>query len=94
MGLTDKKGKIRPLVDGLATEGTLAGQFATRIDDVSTANVTYVGKAVVGASTASAVWQIKKIDESGTPATLVITWADGNSNFDNVMSNPSSLSYS
>lgn len=53
--------------------------------------ITYVGKAAIGSSSASALWQIKKIDEtSGT----VITWADGNSNFDNIWDNRASLTYS
>lgn len=72
----------------------LAGKFAIQIDDVSTTNVKYIGKASVGSSTASAVWQIMKIDKSGTPITTVITFADGNSNFDNVYSNRTSLTYS
>lgn len=55
--------------------------YAIRLDDFTTTGVTYVGKAVISASTGSAVWQIQKIDET---AGMVITWADGNSNFDNV----------
>lgn len=78
----------------LATEETLAGLLATKLDDVSTSNITYVGKAAIGSSGASAVWRIMKIDESGTPTTLSITWADGNSNFDNVWDNRTSLTYS
>lgn len=78
----------------LATEETLAGLLATKLDDVSTSNITYVGKAAIGSSGASAVWRIMKIDESGTPTTLSITWADGNSNSDNVWDNRTSLTYS
>lgn len=78
----------------LATEETLAGLLATKLDDVSTSNITYVGKAAIGSSGASAVWRIMKIDESGTPTTLSITWADSNSNFDNVWDNRTSLTYS
>jgi len=51
----------------------------------------YVGKAAIGSATSSAVWKIKKID---TASDIVITWADGNANFDNVMDNAASLSYS
>lgn len=72
----------------------LAGKFAIQIDDVTTTSVTYVGKASIGSVAASAVWQIMKIDESGTPITTVITYADGDSNFDNVWSNRASLTYS
>lgn len=77
-----------------ATEETQAGLFATRIDDVSTTGVTYIGKAPIGSIESDAVWQIRKLDESGTPTTLSITWADGNSNFDNVWSDRLTESYS
>jgi hypothetical protein len=66
------------------------GVGAVRLDDVG-AGVSYVGAAVAGASTASAVWQIKKIVESGNDIT--VTWADGNTNFDNVWNNRLSLTY-
>lgn len=65
--------------------------YATQIDDTSTASVTYLGRASVGSSTASAVWQIQKIDESTSPAT--IKWADGNASFDNIFNNRTSLTY-
>ena len=55
--------------------------YATRIDDFTTTNVTYIGKAAIGSAVGSAVWQIQKIDET---TGMVITWADGDSNFDNV----------
>lgn len=67
--------------------------YITKLDDVSTASVTYVGKAEVGSSAASAVWQIMKMDESGTPATLVTTYAGGGS-FNQIWNNRTSLSYS
>lgn len=51
----------------------------------------YVGKATIGSATSAAVWQIKKID---TTSPIVITWADANDSFDNVMDNATSLSYS
>lgn len=52
---------------------------------------TYVGVANPGTSQSSASWQAFKIDtSSGT----VLTYADGNSNYDNVATDLSSLSYS
>lgn len=66
-------------------------QYALRLDDTSTSNVTYIGKSIPGTSNASAVWQIQKMDET---TGIVITWADGNSNFDNIWNNRTSLSYS
>jgi hypothetical protein len=63
---------------------------AKRIDD-TTENVIYVGTADIGSTTSSAVWKIKKIDSSSG---YVITWADGNADYDNVWDNRASLSYS
>lgn len=62
-----------------------------RLDDTTTANVTYVGYGGIGAATSAATWRIKKLDET---TGLVITWADGNRKFDNVWDNRASLSYS
>lgn len=60
------------------------------IIDEASATITYIGKAPVGSLASDAVWKIMKIDESsGT----VITYADGNSNFDNVWNNRASLTY-
>lgn len=53
--------------------------------------VTYVGQAVIGSASSASVWQIQKIDETtGT----IITWADGDDNFDNVWDNYAVLTYS
>jgi hypothetical protein len=85
----------RVVVDniGALTSGG-AETLATRMDTASATGITYVGKAQPGTSTASALWQIQKLDETGTPETLVITYADGNAEFDNVWSDRLSLSYS
>lgn len=42
------------------------------LDDTSTPNVTYVGKATIGSAPTSSAWQIQKIDEA---TGLSITWA-------------------
>lgn len=73
----------------VATNGAL-GDYDTMLDDTTTANMTYVGYAVPGSSTASAVWRIKRIDAT---TGLAIRFADGNANFDNVWNNRASLSY-
>jgi len=63
--------------------------MATKITVVG--SITYVAIAQVGSPQATPVWQCKKIDETtGT----VITWADGNANFDNVATDLTALSYS
>lgn len=68
--------------DGVSYNRTSA--MATRLDDTTTANVTYVGKAATGTATSAAAWQMSKIDET---TGMVITWADGNGLFDNVWDN-------
>ena len=65
--------------------------FATRVDEASS-TVTYVGKAEPGSSPASAVWQIKRITESG--ASTVIEYAGGSDLFDQVWVDRASLTYS
>jgi hypothetical protein len=65
--------------DGHATKVTVVG------------SVTYVAKAPAGTLQSEAKWQVKKIDET---TGVVISWADGNTNFDNKAENLSSLVYS
>lgn len=65
--------------------------YATRVDEAS-ATVTYVGKAAVASSNASAVWQISRITVSGTVTT--IEYADGDVLFNNIWDNRAALSYS
>lgn len=47
----------------------------------SSGTVDYVCKAAIGSLPSSAVWQVRKID---TTSGVVITWADGNANYDNL----------
>lgn len=76
--------------DGSLNAQTVVAQYALRLDDTSTPNITYVGEANVGSLDSSAVWRIKQIDET---TGLVIKWADGNANFDNNWNNRTSLTY-
>lgn len=74
--------------DLIALQDNYAIQIAT---DSGDSDVTYVGKAAIGSGTGSSVWQIQKIDESsGT----VITWCDGDDNFDNKWSEREEGGYS
>jgi len=75
----------------LIIDNTTNNDLALQLDDTSTANVTYIGTAAIGSATSSAVWKIKKIDET---TGLVITWADGDDLFNNIWDNRASLSYS
>lgn len=78
---------INPATEESISE--LADNFAVRIDDYSTASITYIGKAKIGSATSSAVWKVKKMDETtGT----VITWA-GNGQYNQIWDNRTSLTY-
>jgi hypothetical protein len=70
---------------GLTTESVA---LATRIDDTADP-IIYIGKAVVGASEASAIWQIAKLD---TSSGLSKTWA-GTAGFTQVWANRAGLTY-
>lgn len=68
---------------------TTAGPVASKV--TVEGSVTYIGQAAPGSAQSANVWQCKKVDETtGT----VITWADGNSLFDNVATDLTALSYS
>lgn len=74
---------------------TVSKPMALALDGTQTSNVTYVGMATLGAAATANVWQVKKIDESGgTLGDLVITYADGNANFDNPWTGRATASYS
>lgn len=79
---------LNATVTGTVT--TLDTVYATKIDTASS-TITYIGEAVAGSATSSAVWRIKKLDTSSIA--LSTTWADGNSNQDNIWDNRSSLTY-
>jgi len=61
------------------------------LDDTTTANITYIGDAVIWSTTSSAVWRIKRLDETSW---LIVLWADSNANFDNIWDDRASLAYS
>jgi len=66
------------------------GLFARKI--TVSGDTVYVATAVIGSAQASAIWRAKKIDTVGADTT--VTWADGDSSFDNVATDLTSLSYS
>lgn len=65
--------------------------LAMEIDDTTTTDVIYQGWALPGTATSAASWKVRKIDISSGAS---ISWADGDTNFDNVWDNIASLSYS
>ena len=64
--------------------------MATKVTEVG--STTYVATARPGTAQATAEWQAYRVVESG--GDTVITWADGNTNFDNVATDLTALSYS
>lgn len=77
---------------GAGAKRVISGDiYATEVDTTSTANMVYIGKAVVGTPNTSSAWMVKRIDTS-TGAS--INFADGDAKFDNIWDNRTSLSYS
>ena len=65
-------------------------ELALQLDAVGT--TTYIGEALPGTVTSAALWRIKRMVETGPD--IVITWADGDANFNNVWDDRAGLSYS
>jgi hypothetical protein len=80
--------RIGNSTDGEAYQRTQKANEAVRVDDAGT--YVYVGYAVVGSPTSTAVWKIKRIK---TTNVVEVLFADGNSFYDNVWNNRSSLTY-
>jgi len=66
---------------------SLMAQKVTVVGDV-----TYSASAIVGSLEASAVWQAQKVTVSGSDTT--VTWADGDTLYDNVATDLTALTYS
>lgn len=62
------------------------GDLALKTLTVGT--IKYIGLALPGSAESDPVWQCMKFDGS------VLTWADGNSDFDNIVTDLASLNYS
>ena len=77
--------------DGVSLQRLTADALAIKV--TVSGDLTYIGIAAPGTAEATAKWQCKKVDE-GTPGTTIITWADGNANFDNAATDLTALSYS
>ncbi len=75
--------------DGQALQRLNASNMAVKVT-VSGTN-TFLALAAPGTSQSSALWQCRKID---TSTGVVITWAGGSSNFNQVATDLTALSYS
>ena len=62
------------------------------LDDVTTSNVSYIGKAAPGTATSAAKWQIAKLNVAGTPVTLDLKFAAEGA-FTQIWDNRASLTY-
>lgn len=68
--------------------------YAVRIDQAADEVTYYTGYAAASSATASAVWRIKKTVLSASSDDVTVTWADGDTLFNNVWDNRLSLTYS
>jgi hypothetical protein len=75
--------------DGVALQRAIADSMALKVTVSGT--ITYIGVAAPGTAQSTAKWQCKKID---TTTGVVITWADGNADFDNTSTDLTALTYS
>lgn len=91
--------KILNALEGVINPATSEKQDAiinaingtTLISNIETVGAdTYIGSAVPSSLTSDPVWKIIKINTSGI---ATIKFADGNSNFDNIWDNRTSLTY-
>ncbi len=69
----------------------IASDYSVLLDE-PTAGVMYIGKAATGSLTSDAVWQVKKLTESGTETSIL--FADGSNTFTNIWDARASLTYS
>jgi hypothetical protein len=52
--------------------------------------IIYIGEAPAGVPTSAALWRIQRLDVT---AGIIILWADGNPNYDNIWDNRAALTY-
>lgn len=82
--------KLSPLQisEGITTDNT---PMSKRVDFVND-SLLYKGEAIVGSLESEAKWRIRKIS-FGVDGDITETYADGNSNFDNVWNDRLGLEY-
>src|ERR1700722_2144819 len=73
-------------VDGISAKAVFSYNtpLATQVDTTTTPNVIYVGQAPMGSLTSAPVWQIQAVNIIGP---VTITWANGNSAYNNIFDN-------
>lgn len=75
--------------DGRGIQRNIADSVATKITEDGA--ITYIAIAAPGTAESEAKWQVKKLDET---TGLVITYADGDADFNNVATDLTALTYS
>lgn len=80
---------VKKTVNIDSTGNIFDGNQAQKVTTVGTVN--YIAVAPPGTLQSEAKWQVKKVDET---TGVVITWADGNANFDNQATDLTALTYS
>ena len=68
-----QKVRIKTNESGMIESGS--DQYKIIIDETTTEDVIYIGKAPRGTATSATTWEVMKIDSTG--ATSIFTWADG-----------------
>lgn len=77
--------------NGKPATRSLNGEIPVAQKITTVGTITYIAIARPGTSQSSLYWQVKRID---TTTDVVITWADGDANFDNVATDLTALIYS
>ncbi len=85
--------KLMVMIAGFdGTNALLETSKLTAVKVTVSGSDTYIGKAAIGSAQSAAVWQAKKVTVTG--GDTVITWADGDGNFDNIATDLTLLTYS
>jgi len=84
----EQLGHVGNTQDGEAYQRTQKANETVRVDDAGT--YVYVGYAIVGSTTSSAVWKIKRIK---TTNVVEVLYAGGNAFYDNVWDDRATLQY-
>lgn len=84
-------GKFRDTESGPAVAVTIAGPELSTLVDVVSSSVIYIGAAVPGSASSSAVWLIKKVTVTGGQVSILL--ANGSSAYNQIWDNRSALTY-
>jgi hypothetical protein len=88
-GILATESKQDSIIDILKEIEDTTSFYTVRI--VESGGYTYIGKAVAGSLQSATKWQVSRIDESSG---MIMLFADGDTNFDNVWNNYATLTYS